>query len=148
MTKICVQGLWHLGTVTAACLASLGYEVIGLDTDSKNVSNLNLGESPIFEPGLNEMIKNGIKNGNLRFTKNKKDAFSDAEIIWITYDTPINNEDKADFEYVVDQIKNILPDLKNNQLVMISSQIPIGSVRKLENFVKEIYRNKKIFFAY
>ena len=54
--KICVQGLWHLGSVTAACLAYVGHDVVGLDDDLSNINNLNHGKAPLFEPGLDKMI--------------------------------------------------------------------------------------------
>ena len=59
---ICVFGLWHLGCVTAACLAKLGFKVKGLDLDKENNSNLREGKAPLFEPGLNDLIKNSLRN--------------------------------------------------------------------------------------
>ena len=72
--KVCVQGLWHLGSVTAACLASVGHDVVGLDSDSNNIDNLNQGKAPLFEPGLDEMIQNEIYKGHLRFAQNSREA--------------------------------------------------------------------------
>ena len=66
--KICVQGLWHLGSVTAACLASVGHDVVGLDSDANIVNNLAEGKAPLFEPGLDELIQTGIANGKLGFS--------------------------------------------------------------------------------
>ena len=88
--KICVQGLWHLGSVTAACLAYVGHDVVGLDDDLSNINNLKQGKAPLFEPGLDKMIDNAINKGHLRITKNSKDAISDAEVLWVTFDTPID----------------------------------------------------------
>ena len=76
--KICVQGLWHLGSVTAACLASVGHDVVGLDVDSNNIRNLNQGKAPLFEPGLDEMIQNEINEGHLSFSQNSREAVADA----------------------------------------------------------------------
>lgn len=59
--NLCVYGLWHLGSVTAACLASLGHNVTGLDSNNKNIKKLLLGKAPIFEPGLDDLIENQIK---------------------------------------------------------------------------------------
>ncbi len=146
--KICVQGLWHLGSVTAACLASVGHDVVGLDGDSNNISNLNQGKAPLFEPGLDEMIQNEINQGHLRFVQSSREALADAEVLWVTFDTPVDEEDHADVEFVLGKIKSVLPELNDGTVVMISSQIPVGSIKKLEHFVKDNYIKKQICFAY
>jgi UDPglucose 6-dehydrogenase len=146
--KICVQGLWHLGSVTAACLASVGHDVVGLDGDSKNISKLNQGKAPLFEPGLNEMIHNEINQGHLRFSQSSREALADAEVLWVTFDTPVDEDDQADVELVLDKIKSVLPELNDGTVVLISSQIPVGSIKKLEYFVKDNYIKKQICFAY
>ena len=146
--KICVQGLWHLGSVTAACLASVGHDVVGLDGDSNNISNLNQGKAPLFEPGLDEMIQNEINQGHLRFVQSSREALADAEVLWVTFDTPVDEEDHADVEFVLGKIKSVLPELNDGTVVLISSQIPVGSIKKLEHFVKDNYIKKQICFAY
>ena len=146
--KICVQGLWHLGSVTAACLASVGHDVVGLDSDSNNISNLNQGKAPLFEPGLDEMIQNEINEGHLSFAQNSREAFTDAEVLWVTFDTPVGENDQADVELVLGKIKSVLPELNDDTVVLISSQIPVGSIKKLENFVNDNYIKKQICFAY
>ncbi len=146
--KICVQGLWHLGSVTAVCLASVGHDVVGLDGDSNNISNLNQGKAPLFEPGLDEMIQNEINEGHLRFAQSSREAVADAELLWVTFDTPVDEDDQADVELVLGKIKSVLPELNDGTVVLISSQIPVGSIKKLENFVKENYIKKQICFAY
>ena len=146
--KICVQGLWHLGSVTAACLASVGHDVVGLDGDSNNISNLNQGKAPLFEPGLDEMIQNEINQGHLRFAQSSREALADAELLWVTFDTPVDEEDHADVEFVLGKIKSVLPELNDGTVVLISSQIPVGSIKKLEYFVKDNYIKKQICFAY
>ncbi|SVA65275.1 uncharacterized protein METZ01_LOCUS118129 [marine metagenome] len=146
--KICVQGLWHLGSVTAACLASVGHDVVGLDGDSNNISNLNQGKAPLFEPGLDEMIQNEINEGHLRFAQSSREAVADAEVLWVTFDTPVDEDDQADVELVLGKIKSVLPELNDGTVVLISSQIPVGSIKKLENFVKDNYIKKQICFAY
>ena len=146
--KICVQGLWHLGSVTAACLASVGHDVVGLDGDSNNISNLNQGKAPLFEPGLDEMIQNEINQGHLRFAQSSREALADAELLWVTFDTPVDEEDHADVEFVLGKIESVLPELNDGTVVLISSQIPVGSIKKLEHFVKDNYIKKQICFAY
>jgi UDPglucose 6-dehydrogenase len=145
--KVCVQGLWHLGSVTAACLASVGHEVVGLDADQKTIDGLNQGKAPLFEPGLDELLQAGLTKGNLRFTTNSADAATDAEVLWVTFDTPVDDDDRADVEFVLNQIKTVLPVLANGAVVLVSSQMPAGSIRQLEVFVNENLANKQLSFA-
>lgn len=147
MMKVCVQGLWHLGSVTAACLAAVGHDVVGLDADQKTIDGLNQGKAPLFEPGLDDLLQAGIANGRLRFTTNINDAAADAEVLWVAFDTPVDDEDRADVEFVLNQIKGVLPVLADEAVVLVSSQMPVGSIRKLETFVCENLPNKQLSFA-
>ncbi|MEO0563458.1 MAG: hypothetical protein AAF125_15215, partial [Chloroflexota bacterium] len=81
--KICVFGLWHLGSVTAACLADAGHHVVGLDPDEVTISDLNRGQPPLFEPGLSELVKSGIDGERLLFTTDPQDAIGDADLVWV-----------------------------------------------------------------
>jgi len=145
--KICVQGLWHLGLVTSACLASSGFEVIGIDPDSSLIKDLNNKRLPIFEPGLDELISLGLDNGNLKFELSSPSNLKGAELLWVTFDTPVDDDDKADVAFVENQIKKILPDLDINTVILISSQMPVLSVKKLEAYAAEHLLHKKFRFA-
>jgi UDPglucose 6-dehydrogenase len=145
--KVCVQGLWHLGSVTAACLASVGHDVVGLDADKNTIDGLNQGKAPLFEPGLDDLLQAGIANGNLHFTTEVELAAADTEILWVTFDTPVDDDDVADVEFVQNQIKSVLPALAEGVVVLVSSQMPVGSIRNLEAFVSENLENKQITFA-
>ena len=145
--KVCVQGLWHLGSVTAACLASVGHEVVGLDSDQSVISALNEGKAPLFEPDLNLLISEGIKSGRLRFMSDMANACNDAEVLWVTFDTPVDDNDVADIDFVINQIKSAVMLLSDGALVLVSSQLPVGSIAVLENFAKKIAPNKHISFA-
>src|SRR5476649_2642787 len=97
--KLSVAGLWHLGTVTAACLASAGHNVTGFDADADVVRRLQAdGQPPIFEPGLHELIDRGRCDGRLRFVSNPQTAMQQAEIVCIALDTRIDQDDHADVE--------------------------------------------------
>ena len=102
--KVCVLGLWHLGSVTAACLASVGHDVTGLDSNSGIVEKLQKAEPPVSEPGLEGLIRSGIKSGNLRFTSDAKSAVSNTRVLWVTYDTPVDENDQADVEFVFEEV--------------------------------------------
>ena len=145
--RVCVQGLWHLGSVTAACLASLGHEVVGFDPDQTVISSLNEGQALLFEPGLNPLIAEGIQSGRLRFTSDMATACKDAEVLWVAFDTPVDDDDLADINFVLNQVKSALMLLSDGALVLVSSQLPVGSIAILENFAKERAPNKNISFA-
>ena len=129
--KVCVQGLWHLGSVTAGCLASLGHDVTGLDFDDQTIVNFEQGILPVDEPGLSALIEDGITKGNLRFTGKVKDAVSGVQVLWITYDTPVDDDDKADVDFVFRQVESTLPLLEENAVVVVSSQMPMGSANRI-----------------
>jgi UDPglucose 6-dehydrogenase len=144
--KVCVQGLWHLGTVTAAALASIGHEVAGLDYDEETIATLNRGMPPLFEPGLQELIGQGLTAGRLRFFDDAAAAVGDAEVLWIAYDTPVDDDDVADIDFVLAQIERTLPHLSPDTVVLISSQMPVGSIRRLESLAAA-GANRNIRFA-
>ena len=146
--KVCVLGLWHLGSVTAACLASVGHEVTGLDSNSGIVEKLQKAEPPVSEPGLDGLIREGINADRLRFSTNAKIAISSAEVLWVTYDTPVDENDQADVEFVFEEVLKLLSFLSIDTTVLVSSQLPVGSIRRFEDISAEKYPEKNIRFAY
>ena len=119
--NVCVAGLWHLGTVTAACLASAGHDVTGFDFDAAIVSTLATGKAPLFEPGLDDLVKAGLASGQLHFTTDEAAAVNHADIVWIAYDTPVDDDDRADVTCVTERATRVFPHLRDEALVLISS---------------------------
>ena len=134
--KICVQGLWHLGSVTAASLAAMGHRVIGLDFDAPTVERLSRALPPVSEPGLEELIRQGLASGSLVFCS-APTGLEALDVLWIAYDTPVDEQSRADAEWVLAQVERILPAIGSETLVVISSQLPVGSVRRLEQFAAQ-----------
>lgn len=130
---ICVYGLWHLGCVTAACLAAAGYRVIGLDPDPDRVAALATGTPPIAEPGLAALIEAGLATQRLCFTDDPSMALADASLLWVTFDTPVDDEDRADSTWVRRQIDAVHAWVAPDSLVLVSSQVPVGFTRVLES---------------
>jgi UDPglucose 6-dehydrogenase len=127
-----VLGLCHLGSVTAACLASLGHRVVGIDFDESRVADLSNAMAPNFEAGLEELIKGGLSSGNLRFSSTVNEA-REIDVLWVAYDTPVDDDDNADTEFVLAQIERALFGLSADVVVLVSSQLPVGSIRRLEH---------------
>jgi len=146
--KVCVQGLWHLGSVTAGSLASVGHEVVGLDFDEKVIHRLRAGQPPISEPGLKAMIGEGVASGRLRFAASVEELPSDVELHWVAYDTPLDADDVADVGFVIAQVKAVLPFLSANMTVLVSSQMPVGSIRRMETLADTLCRAEGLSFAY
>ena len=117
---VTVLGLWHLGCVTAACCAK-HHKTIGLDLDEARINQLREGRAPLLEPGLDTLLQEGIQSGNLSFTNNPKEALEKTSILWVTLDTPVDEEDCADVDWVVDQVRAVLPLLQPRTVVLISS---------------------------
>lgn len=129
--KITVAGLWHLGCVTAACCAK-HFQVTGLDFDAALIRELQAGKAPTFEPGLDELLAEGLTRARLSFTDRPEQACADTELLWLTYDTPVNEQDEPDAQFVLDRLHTCLRYLPAGRLVLISSQLPVGTCRRLE----------------
>jgi UDPglucose 6-dehydrogenase len=144
--KVCVLGIWHLGAVTSACLASLGHSVVGVDPSLDNINNLNKGIAPVFEPGLNDLISRGIDSGLLTYSSDIRTSMDKSEILWVTFDTPVDDNDDADVKYVLNYVELALEYLSSNAYIIISSQLPVGSVADLEKFAFKNFKNKNFSF--
>lgn len=142
--KIAVTGLWHLGLVTAGCLADAGYKVVAYDPNQQLIADLKVAKSPIMEPGLDGILASAVANDKLCYTA-AMDDLTGRNIIWVTYDTPVNDRDEADVDYVLDQVKSFFPYLTDHTMVILSSQLPVGSARKLLNAYQACYKNQVTF---
>ncbi|SHH64788.1 nucleotide sugar dehydrogenase [Bradyrhizobium erythrophlei] len=145
---VCVYGLWHLGTVTAACLASRGVATVGLAETLAAAAELNAGKAPLFEPGLDALLAQGLQAGTLSFTHDIAAAVSLADLLWVNFDTPVDDDDVADVGYVLDRVRGTFPHLKDGAVVLISSQVPVGSTGLLEHDFAAVAKGRKVSFAY
>jgi UDPglucose 6-dehydrogenase len=130
--RICIAGLWHLGVVTATCVAAAGHQVVAFDEDEAIVAGLTKGVLPVDEPGLAELMQRQLSSGHLRFTTQREQALRDADVLWITYDTPVDAKDRADVEFVISRAKPLIDSADPSADIIISSQLPVGTTRRLE----------------
>jgi len=137
-SRITVLGLWHLGSVTAACCAR-HFQVAGLDFDEKVVGELSRGRAPIAEPGLDNLLNVGLTKGSLHFTTDPKSVCANADVLWVCYDTPVNDDDESDIAFVLERLCRVLPHLASGSLVLISSQLPVGTCRELERQFPQLH---------
>lgn len=127
--NIIVLGLWHLGSVTAACTAR-HHRVTGLDFDELVLAQLRVGHAPLHEPGLDDLITAGLTSGRLTFS-NDASIVQQAEVLWVCYDTPVDVDDRSDLDWVHTRLARVLPSLRSGTVVLISAQLPVGTCAQL-----------------
>jgi UDPglucose 6-dehydrogenase len=135
--KIAVLGLWHLGSVTAACLAASGHRIKTWDSNAARLEKLKKGEPPIEEPGLSDSILKGILSGKILFCSTLQEAVKDCDVVWIAFDTPVDDRDHALTHVVEREVLRALPLSKRNALFVLSSQLPVLTTRRLEKAAKK-----------
>ncbi len=146
MKQICVVGVGYVGLVTGACFADLGNKVIALDVDEKRIANLNNGVMPIYEPGLDELVKRNVKSGRLSFSSSYKDALKGAEFAFIAVGTPSGVNGEADLQYVASAAKSIAENMSAPLIIINKSTVPIGTGDWVADIVKGAQR-KAVQFA-
>lgn len=143
--RIAIQGLWHLGLVTAAGLLKNSHDVIGYSDNLNEIENLKNNKLPIYEPGLNQILKENYKKKKIKFYNNL-DKSRNTKTLWYCLDTPINKNNQPDVNFIINKIKKTIFKFKHLNLLIISSQIPLGTVNKLESIFKK--KKRKIDIVY
>lgn len=146
--KICVIGIWHLGAVTSACLAQLGYCVVGVDADARRVEQLNRGAAPLFEPGLDELIAANLAFGQLSFTTDPAEGLQGAAYAIIAHDTPVDEQDEVDLSPLFAAAADLARHLDSGATVIISSQVPAGTCEQLAARLRELNPSLDFGIAY
>jgi UDPglucose 6-dehydrogenase len=133
--KLSVIGCGYLGATHAACMSSLGFEVVGIDTESNKVQLLSNGELPFYEPGLETLLASEVKSGRLTFTTDFS-AAADADVHFICVGTPQSQDSlAADLTYVKSAVAAIAPHLKDGALVVGKSTVPVGTAQALRELL-------------
>lgn len=143
MSSICVIGTGYVGLVTGTCFSDLGNEVICLDIDENKIESLKRGEMPIYEPGLEEMVKRNSEAGRLRFTTNYAEAVPEAEFIFIAVGTPQGDDGGADLRYVELAAGTIAKHLKGDTIIINKSTVPIGTGDLVTDIINRNLNGKK-----
>ena len=144
--KVCVAGLWHLGCVTAACLAEAGNDVVAYDDNPRIVADLRAAKLPLVEPGLDALISREAMSGRLRFEDDAA-VVSGADAVWVTWDTPIDDDDKSDVEWVLGRVERLFPYVRHGTIVLVSSQLPAGSIAEIERRFAAARPGREVSFA-
>ncbi|MFZ5880623.1 MAG: UDP-glucose dehydrogenase family protein [Chloroflexota bacterium] len=136
MKQICVIGVGYVGIVTGACFADLGNRVVALDVNEKRVENLKKGIMPIYEPGLDELVKRNVKAGRLSFTTSYKEALEGCEYAFIAVGTPSGVNGEADLQYVAAAATSIAENMTAPLVIINKSTVPIGTGDWVADIVK------------
>lgn len=155
--RITMVGTGYVGLVTGTCFANTGNEVTCLDVDPRKIEKLNRGESPIYEPGLDELIGRNAKAGRLKFTTDKTSAYQSAEIVFICVGTPSDEQGHADLKYVLAAAADIGDAIeaapgatggdeseRRAKIVVVKSTVPVGTNTKVRAAIAE--RTNKPFY--
>lgn len=134
--RISVIGCGYLGAVHAAAMASIGHDVVGIDVDERKIASLSVGDAPFFEPGLPEILKQGVASGNLRFTTDMSQARG-AKVHFVGVGTPQQkNGSAADLSYVNGAFADLAPYLSPGDVVAGKSTVPVGTAAGLTPLVE------------
>ncbi|WP_417383787.1 UDP-glucose dehydrogenase family protein [Gimesia sp.] len=136
--KIAVIGTGYVGLVTGTCFAESGNHVTCIDIDEKKVQRLNEGEIPIFEPGLEEMVKRNSKARRLLFTTSYDEAIPEAKCIFIAVGTPQQEDGSANLQSIWKVAESLAPLLAEDSIVIIKSTVPVGTNRKLAEMLQKL----------
>ena len=131
-SKIAVIGTGYVGLTTGACFAKLGHDVVCADIDAEKIEQLNRGEIPIHEAGLEEIVREGIESGRLTFSLGSAGIVGDAEFVYLCVPTPRAIDGSADLSYIEAATTEISPHLRPGTIVVNKSTVPVGSTLLVE----------------
>ena len=135
--KIVIVGSGYVGLVTGACFAEVGIEVVCVDIDTQKIEDLKQGIIPIYEPGLEAMIKRNMAKERLQFTTNLADALVDTEVVFISVGTPPDEDGSADLKHVLAVARECGRHMDSYKLIVTKSTVPVGTSEKVRQTIQE-----------
>ncbi|MCX7953693.1 MAG: UDP-glucose/GDP-mannose dehydrogenase family protein [Bacteroidales bacterium] len=140
--NISVIGTGYVGLVTGACFAETGLQVTCMDVDEEKINNLNNGIIPIYEPGLEIIVKKNIEKKTLFFTTSISEAVKNCEVVFIAVGTPPNEDGSADLKHVLKVAEDIAHNINNYIVVVNKSTVPVGTAAKVKSLIQNILNNR------
>lgn len=141
MYKIAVAGTGYVGLVAGVCLAEMGHQVVCVDIDEDKVEIMKSGLSPIYEEGLEELMKKNYAAGRLDYTTNYKAAYKDTDAVFIGVGTPENQDGSADLSFIATVARQIAESVEKDCLIVVKSTVPVGTNDKVEQFINDFLVN-------
>jgi UDPglucose 6-dehydrogenase len=136
--RVAMIGTGYVGLVSGTCFSEFGVNVICVDKDAAKIERLRQGKIPIFEPGLEELVKNNVEGGRLTFTTNLKEGVAGADAVFIAVGTPTRKDDgHADLTYVYEAAKEIAAAMDHYTVVVTKSTVPVGTGREVRRIIRE-----------
>lgn len=146
--KIAVAGTGYVGLVAGVCFAEQGYDVTCVDVDEKKIEMMRQGISPIYEDGLEELMRKNNARGTLHYTTDYADAYRDADAIFIGVGTPEMPDGSANLNYIATVSRQIAESVEKDCLVVVKSTVPVGTNDKVEQFIRDfLVRDVKVEVA-
>ena len=135
--KIAVVGTGYVGLVSGACFAEMGLDITCVDIDRQKIDGLNNGIIPIYEPGLEELVRRNAVEGRLHFTTELTDCLDDVEIVFSAVGTPPDDDGSADLKYVLEVARTFGRNIRKYTLLVTKSTVPVGTAQKVRAVVEE-----------
>lgn len=135
--KIAIVGTGYVGLVSGACFAEMGIDVTCVDIDQVKIERLLAGEIPIYEPGLDDLVKRNTEAGRLHFTTRLSDCLDDVEVVFSAVGTPPDEDGSADLRYVLDVAREFGRNIRRYTLLVTKSTVPVGTAEKVKQAVAE-----------
>ncbi len=141
--NISLIGTGYVGLITGICLAEFGMNVMCMDTDREKIHKLNEGTLPIYEPGLEELMKKNYNEGRIKFSTDIKKAVKHGKVIFIAVGTPALEDNNADLQYVFQAVKEIGIYMEEYKVIVDKSTVPVGTGQRVKNEIKDILKQRK-----
>ncbi|GAA4460331.1 UDP-glucose/GDP-mannose dehydrogenase family protein [Nibrella saemangeumensis] len=146
--KISIVGTGYVGLVTGTCFAEVGIDVTCIDINIAKIEGLKNGVMPIYEPGLEEMVRRNVEKGRLHFSTSLKDSLKDCEAIFIAVGTPPGEDGSADLKYVLAVADEVGRHMEDYLVVVTKSTVPVGTARKVDLAIKNALNERSTYVPY
>jgi UDPglucose 6-dehydrogenase len=147
--RLTIFGMGYLGSTHAACMAELGHEVLGVESQPDKLALLARGEVPFYEPGLAELLKKHVDSGQLRITASYAEAAEWSDVFFVAVGTPsMRGENRADLQYVYAVIDELVPLLRRDVVILGKSTVPVGTAQDLADRVDYLAKNVTVEVAW
>jgi UDPglucose 6-dehydrogenase len=140
--KLSIIGTGYVGLVSGVCFAENGNNVICMDVDEKKIERLKKGDTVIYEPQLEELLKTNIEEGRVSFTTNLKETVQNSQVIFLCLPTPPNEDGSVDMKHVLESAKNIAPLINGYKVIVSKSTVPVGTCDVLKKLISKLTRYK------
>ena len=135
--KIAIVGCGYVGLVSGACFAEMGIDVTCVDIDAAKIARLKAGDIPIYEPGLDTLVRRNTEGGRLHFTTDLRDCLDEVEVVFATVCTPPDEDGSADLSHVIDVARTFGRNISKYTILVIKSTVPVGTAEKVRRAVEE-----------